>query len=196
MTEDNRIRSALEIALEKVKQIEVSDDELERDEYLEKGKRLAAQYLKDTKFDLKTQVSSQSKTNKKYLLEGIETVLLQNIVLPQNERQKNELRKVLEGIVIIKDTKGPLSQVCAQLEQIFDQYDKVKKQNYNLLKQKFVAQFEEKREMMEQQMGTKIKIDVERQPEFQKTWQEMVRQINTEFESAVWEMKQYLKQAK
>lgn len=196
MAEENRIRSALEIALEKADKIKVSDQELENVELVTEGKRLAARYLKEDKFDLKSQLAAQPKPKHKFLVEGIVSVFLQNIILPQNERQKTELRKVLEGLVIAKENKGQVSQVCAQLEQIFDQYTKVKDQNYKMLKQKFESELESRREEIEQQMGPGVKINVERHPEFLKTWQQMSGQINTEFEAAVDEMKQHLKSAK
>jgi len=49
---NGRIKTALEIAMERAQRIKISPEGLEKQRYIEEGKRLASKYLKSNDFDL------------------------------------------------------------------------------------------------------------------------------------------------
>ncbi len=54
------IKTALEIALEKAKNISVSEKEIEKDNAIEQGIKLAAEYLRNPKFNLSAKLADLS----------------------------------------------------------------------------------------------------------------------------------------
>jgi len=190
--EEKLIKSALEIALEKSKNIKISEKELERENFREIGKKIAGQYLTQKNYDLVSILKSYKGDSKKYILESIESVFLSNIVLPKNNEAKKDIRKVLEGIVSIKEDKQIVSYICGEIEQFLESYIKTVEEYYKQLKKEFQRQFETARKEMENQFGIKVKIDVENNPEFQKKFREIVSQIDSEYRNVLDEYKQRL----
>ncbi len=189
----NFIKSALEIALEKSKNIKVSEKELEKIKYAEEGKKIVGQYLAKEKYDLNSILKSYKTEHKKYLIETIESVLLSNIVLPKTKQSKKEIRKVLEGIVSIKENKQAVLQICGEIDQLLDNYRKYIEESYKQLKKEFQAQFEDTRKAVENQLGVKVQVDVESNPEFQKHWREIITRIDSQYMILLEEYKQRLK---
>ncbi|MFN3966462.1 MAG: hypothetical protein ACK4JE_02030 [Endomicrobiia bacterium] len=190
---ENVIKSALEIALEKAKNIKVSDKELERIKYIEEGKKIAGQYLVKEKYNINSVLKSYKEVSKKYILESIESVFLSNIVLPKTKTAKKEIRKALEGMVSIKENKQLALQICGEIDQLLDNYRKYVEENYRHLKKEFQAQFEDTRKAVENQLGIKVKVEVESNPEFQRQWREIISQIDSQYTSVLEEYKQRLK---
>jgi hypothetical protein len=196
--DDQKIKTALEIALEKASKISIPEEELERDKCIEEGKLIAARYLqrKIKKTNLKEEVEKFEKSFQVYVKEGIQSIFLLNITLPDNEGAKKEIRYILEGMVMLKQNVQPALQVCSEIEELLTEYLRVKSESYRALKHRFSLQLRETQKMLEEQTGLKIKIDVERQPEFQKLWSETIAQINEEFEQQLRELKAQLKDIK
>jgi hypothetical protein len=196
--DDQKIKTALEIALEKASKISIPEEELERDKCIEEGKLIAARYLqrKIKKTNLKEEVEKFEKSFQVYVKEGIQSIFLLNITLPDNESTKREIRYILEGIVMLKQDVQSALQVCSEIEELLTEYSRIKNEAYKTLKHKFSLQLRETQKMLEEQTGLKIKIDVERQPEFQKLWSETIAQINEEFEQQLRELKAQLKDIK
>jgi|GEM_PF-943121 len=195
---DQKIRTALEIALEKASKIVIPEEELKKDNCIKEGKLIAARYLqrKIKKINLKEEVEKFDKSFQIYVKEGIQSVLLFNVTLPDNENAKKELRYILEGIVMLKQDVQSALQVCSDIEELLTEYLRVKSEAYKTLKQRFSLQLREAQKMLEEQTGLKVRIDVEQQPEFQKLWHEAILQIKEEFEQRLLELKTQLREIK
>ncbi|MBI4304506.1 MAG: hypothetical protein HY665_09260, partial [Chloroflexi bacterium] len=114
-------------------------------------------------------------------------VLARNIELPRNDAMKKKNKKVMDVLKSLKKDKVALENVFSNIRRISGHYEQQgeqqKKQAYEGLKRDFEGKV---RQAMQQQMGTVpagMKIDVERQPQFQEEW----RRVQTQFDS------QYLK---
>ena len=70
---NEKIKSALEIALEKIKSMDIPEEELKKTGYLETGKKIAGKYLQTVgEFSLKGTLESYSGKERKHIKEGIE----------------------------------------------------------------------------------------------------------------------------
>ena len=110
MDENKFLKTALEIALERSRNVEVSDTELENQEYIEKGKELAGMYLKSEAYDIAGEFGKYKGEKKNRVLEGLEFVLFYNLAPPASASALKDVRKVLEGLVLIKKNKQLISQ--------------------------------------------------------------------------------------
>ena len=183
MDENGILKTALEIAMERSRRTNVPEAELEGQEYYEKGKELAGKYLKSGKFDMSGEFEKFKGEKKKKAMEGFEFVLLYNLAPPASASSLKDLRKVLEGLVLSKKNKKEAAAVCGELEQVFSEYLEQRGNIMNQLKKKYQSKMDQARKATEKQAGMRLKMDVERLPEFQKDWSGIMREMNAEFDS-------------
>jgi hypothetical protein len=183
---DDIIKSAREIALEKAAEIgEPTEEERLKWRYLPEGEKLAANYLKKGA-GLVAQLGQYQGKARQYVSEGAQAILVRNIQLPRSEPDKERNKQAMDGLKELKSDKVGVENVFSQISQLFSHYleqgDQQKQRAYQQLKTDFEAKVQQ---ALAQQMGTTMgmKIDVEKQPQFQEEW----RKLQSQFES------QYLK---
>jgi len=178
------IKSALEIAMEKVEKLgEATEEERLKWQYVPEGERLAARYLRQD-CNLVAELGQYQGDVKKYIIEGAEEILIRNMELPKDDLAKRKNRQAMDGLKIVKGDKVSVENVYSKLRRIFDHYlkqgEQQKKQAYERLKAEFEARIQE---AIQQQFGSfvGIRIDVERQPQFQEEWRKIQAQLDSQY---------------
>jgi hypothetical protein len=189
------IKSARDIAMEKVEKLgEVTDEERLRWKYVPEGEKLAARYLKQN-LNLVTELGKYEEKVLRYIKEGAIEVLIRDINLPKNDLARKNNRKAMEGLKSLKKDKIGVENIFSKMRSLFNHYieqgEQQRKQTYEQLKNEFEAKF---RQAMQQQLGTlmEIKIDVERQPQFQEEWRKVLTQLDSQYLMLLNEYKQEL----
>jgi len=189
------IKSAREIAMEKVKELgEVTDEERLRWKYVPEGERLAAEYLKEGG-NLVTKLGQYEKNVAEYVIAGMSETMVRNIDLPRNDLAKKNNRKAMDGLKAIKNDKVSVENVYSKLRRIFNHYleqgAQQRKQAYEELKAEFGAKIQQ---ALQQQLGTfwQGEIDVEKQPQFQEEWHKIQAQLDSQYITLLNEYKQEL----
>lgn len=192
---DSEIRSALEIAMEKVGKLgEATEEERLRWKYTPEGEKLAVKYLKQG-LNLVAELGRYEEKARKHVSAGIGEVLVRNINLPKNEAARKTNKKAMDGLKIIKDDKVAVENIYSQMRRIFDHYvepgERQRKQAYASLKAEFEAKFQQ---ALQQQLGTFVgfKIDVESQPQFQEEWRKLQAQLDSPYRQHLDEFKKEL----
>src|SRR5271157_2950548 len=179
------IKSAYEIAMEKINKIEsATPEERMKWKFIPKGEELAGKYIKDD-INLTAELSKYNDEERKYVVQGISAILTRNIDLPKNDAVKKNNRKAMDGIKLIKKDKTGVENVFSKIRYIFNHYteqgEAQKKEAYEQVK----AQFAEKlQQAVQQQMGANARmnnIDVERHPQFQEEWRKMLVRLDTQY---------------
>jgi hypothetical protein len=189
------IKSAREIAMEKIAKLgESTEEERLEWKYVPEGEKLAAKYLKQDA-DILTELNAFDKKAVKYLIQGINNVFIKNIILPRDDASKKTNKRVLDGIRALKSDKAHTDTILNQIRHIFDHYseqgDKQLKQAYNALKSDFQAKIEQ---ALKQQGGNMagIRIDIEKQPQFQEEWRKLKTQLEGQYTKVLDELKRQL----
>ena len=189
------IKSAREIAMEKLEQLgEATDEERLKWKYVPEGERLAARYIRED-CNLVVELGKYDNNIRKYIMEGASQVLIRNISLPDSNLAKRNNRRAMDGLKIVKSEQVGLANVYSKIRRIFDHYsgegEQQRKQAYESLKAEFEAQV---RQALEQQLGSfvGIKIDVEKQPQFQTEWRRRQIQLDAQYLKLLDEYKQEL----
>ena len=189
------IKSAREIAMEKVKKLgEVTDEERLRWKYVPEGERLAAEYLKKGG-NLVTKLGQYEKHIAGYVIAGMSEILVRNIDLPRDDLTKKNNRKAMDGLKAIKNDKVSVENVYSKLRRIFNHYleqgEQQRKQAYEELRAEFEAKIQQ---ALQQQLGTlwQGEIDVEKQPQFQEEWHKIQTQLDSQYITLLNEYKQEL----
>ena len=178
------IKSALEIAMEKVEKLEkATDEERLRWKYVPEGEKLGAGYLKGSG-NLAVELGKYEGEVKKCIIEGAGAILARNINLPKDDLAKKNNRRAMEGLKDLKSDKIAVENVYSQLRHLFDHYaeqgEQQRKQAYETLKSEFEDQV---RRAAQQQLGLPdgVKIDVEKQPQFREEWRKLQNQIDSQY---------------
>lgn len=191
----DEIKSAREIAIEKVEKIgEATEEERLRWKCVPEGERLATRYLKET-INLVPELGKYDEKARKYVTQGIASVLIRNISLPTDETAKRNNKRAMDGLKQVKSNQTALENVFSKMRRIFDHYlgqgAEQRKQAYEALKSDFEAQM---RQALQQQLGAfgRFPIDVERQPQFQAEWRRQQIQMDAQYLKLLDDLKQEL----
>ena len=189
------IKSALEIAMEKVEKLgEVTEEERMKWKYVPEGEKLAARYLKQN-LNLLSEMGKFEEKVKGYVIEGAQDVLVRNVELPRNDSLRKKNKRVMEGIKLLKNDKVSAENVFSKMRRVFDHYveqgEQQRNQAYESLKVDVEARIQQ---AVKQQMGSlaNVRIDVESQPQFQEEWRRMLAQLDMQYIRLLDEYKQEL----
>ena len=179
------IKSAYEIAMEKIRDIEdATPEEKLKWKFAPKGEELAGKYMKDDA-NLLTELSKYKDEERKYVAQGVAAILVRIIDLPKNDTIKKNNRKAMDGIKLIKKDKTGVENVFSKIRYIYNHYaeqgEQQKKQAYEQVKAQFTAKLQQ---ALQQQMGAnaaRMNIDVERQPQFQEEWRKMLIRLDAQY---------------
>jgi len=189
------IKSAAEIAKEKLEKMgEPTEQERLKWKYGPEGGKLAALYLKEDT-NLISEVKKYDDKAKQFIITSVNEILLRNISLPRNEAARKINKKAMDGLKALKNDKVAVENVFSRMRHVLDHYvqegAKQKKQAYEALKSEFEAKLQE---AIRKQTGVnaRMKIDVEKQPQFQEEWQRMQAQMEAQYENLLDEYKKEL----
>ena len=184
--DEDIIKSAREIAAEKVRKIgRATDEERLGWKYTPLGETLAGKYLKDDT-NLLAELSQYQENVKPYVIKGAVEVLIRNIELQKNDALKKKNKKVMDGLKLMKKDKVGLENICSKIRYLFTHYDEQGEQQRRQAYQSLKADMEARvQEAVQKQMGssnaTAPKIDVEKQPQFQQEWRKLQGQLDTAY---------------
>ncbi len=188
---DDFMKSALDRAMERADRIQVPEEKLRLMESRSEGERLAASFLRNPEYDLGAALNSCDPGTKQYISKALESVLLQNLVLPKRESDIAGNAKAFEGLSAIKKNKNAIQQAVEQLENLSNYYSQARKQHYEQLKahlERALAQ------QIRQQTGLAStgNINVEQRPEFQENWRKISAQLDGEYDKALAQLKEQI----
>jgi hypothetical protein len=189
------IKTAAQIAKEKLEKIgEPTEQERLKWKYGPEGEKLAALYLKEDT-NLVSEVKKFDEKAKQFIINSVNDILIRNISLPRNEAARKINKKAMDGLKALKNDKAGVENVYSHMRQVLDHYvqegAKQKKQAYEALKTDFEAKLQQ---AIRKQTGTnaRMKIDVEKQPQFQEEWQRLQAQMEAQYVSLLDDYKQEL----
>jgi len=116
------IKSAYEIAMEKIDKIEsATPEERLKWKFIPKGEELAGKYIKDD-INLAAELSKYADHERQYVVQGISSILARNIDLPKNDAVKKNNKKAMDGLSTVKKDKKALENVFSKIRYIFNHY--------------------------------------------------------------------------
>jgi len=190
------IKSAREIAEEKLARIgEATEEERLRWKYVPEGEMLGGKYIGED-CNLVVELESYEKDVRKHVIEGAGNILIRNINLPKDDITKKNNRRAMDGLKALKSDKVSVENVYSKIRRIFNHYEQdgqqQRQQAYQALKADFTAKVQQ---AIAQQMGpvTGIKVDIEKQPQFQEEWRRVQAQLESQYIRLLDEYKQELK---
>ncbi len=197
-----RIRSALEIALERTESVAGDPERIRNNELIKTGKRLMGTFLFEhdsTVESLAEKLKAVPDSDKPLVREHMVETLLLNISLPQDELYVMALGKLKKASEFLapdnktnEKTTGEsdpesdsVTQLFIQLDQLYLQYLQSREQLLEMAKQQYAPHLKQKEEQMSRQMGKPVNLQPEQDPEFIKFLEANYQRLEENFQEAV-----------
>ena len=187
------IKSALERALERTKDVKSDPESWRRHEAEQDGKRLYARLRNGDDMDLAAELSSIPKDRRAWVRQGLFDVALTNLTLPQNEADLAMVDVSEQALTqLVRDT-GMLKELMGQVRQFFRQYLDDRNQLTEQLTQQFEPRLRQREQQYQQQYGRAIKMDPMQDPEFAQMLQDHLGRLDGQYRGALQEVYGHLR---
>ncbi len=175
-----RIKTALEIALERASTIQVDPAKIALMELEKKAGIIAHELLENPASKLDNLLTDIGKEHRSELINMMQNLLLRHISLVPvvNEMLMDNVFSALRRI---KEKPGKVDPIYQSILQHLTSYGDQLKRYYENLKNQFSDQMDQMSAQMSQQMGMPVDIDPAQHPEFQKVWGQIKGQIDGQF---------------
>ena len=180
------IKSAFEIAMEKISKIEdATPEERFKWKFFPRGEQLGTKYLKED-INLLSELNKFKDNERKYVAQGVVEVLARSIDLPRNDAAKKINRKAMDGIKLVKKDKSGVENIYSKFRYVFNHYteqgEQQRRQAYEQVKVQFTAKLQQ---AMQQQYGNNVRVNpnvnLETQPQFQEEWRHVLAQLEQQY---------------
>ncbi|HBT46416.1 MAG TPA: hypothetical protein DEA73_00825 [Peptococcaceae bacterium] len=188
-----KIKTALEIALERAAAVKVDPEKLLEIENVSQGKVLGARFLSDQGLNLKEELLKIRPEARPYVLKGLEETFLNNLRLPRDGDTMNTNRRCMDGLLQIKKNRSLLKQVFKEIEMLFQYYARSLEQAYLNLKEEFAVKVAQGVRAMNLSMGGRTGINVEHMPEFQEEWFRVRDQLASQYDRVLEEKREQIR---
>lgn len=193
------IKSALELALEKTKDMKVDPAAIEAAELRQEGKKAAGLFLDDPESsDLGKKLSAYPKEKRSHLKEGMVEILQAQLQMPTNEAAIGKLERIAKGYAALTEGAGllggPLGGAMAdkkvqaifqQLAAIFRQYIDDMKNVEMAIRKQWAPKLREKERQMAARLGQDVRLDPMMDPEFAAFYKQNVGAVRQQYEAAL-----------
>jgi hypothetical protein len=194
------IKSALEIALERSKDIKVDEAALEANALRIEGKKAAGRYLDDPETgNLADRLAAYAKEKRASVREGMFEVLASQIQLPSNEASAAKLDMLSAGFSALAASSGSgllgsvgsavadkrVQALFQQLAGFFKQYLDDMKNVEQAIRKQWGPKIREKERQMAARMGQDVRIDPMSDPEFAAFYKQNVSAARAQYQAAL-----------
>ncbi|MCL2127430.1 MAG: hypothetical protein FWH38_04175 [Treponema sp.] len=179
-----RIKSALEIALERTESVQTDKASVGQFEARQEGKRLANAFLADASNSLEDELKKQPKERQASLKQGIFDVLIPQITLPVTKEDMPRIEAVGKGLrVLISD--GRFANMYKQLVQVLSRFIDEASQYDQAIRQQYAPKLRQKEEELSRRMGREVRIDPFQDPEFISFYNQNINALKANYQAAV-----------
>ena len=184
-----RIKSALEIALEKTETVKGDKTTINQFESKQKGKKLANEFLGDPKKSLEDEIKKCPKDEKESLKSGIYDVLVTQLCLPDTEEDLARVETAAKGMQIVLND-GRFNNLVKQLSQILHQYMNEAAQYEEAIKRQYEPKLKQKEDEIARRLGRKVVLDPFQDPEFVTFYNQNMNALKENYQAAINQVKE------
>lgn len=191
-----KIKSALELAMEKTADMTIDREKLKQNDLKKKGQILASSIINGSEKEGGEKLASYNDEELSFVKMGMAETLLSNIRLPLYINSVNNLDILEKTFAIISGKEEIYSLIFSQLQQLFDKFVEDIQNLNEGLRQQYMPILMQKQQQMAQKTGQNIQLEPEQDPEFMdllsKNRQALEEQYNTVIAQAKAELQKIL----
>lgn len=186
----SKIKSSLELALERTADVAVDRNAVRREESTKKGRALAGQYLREPKsVSLSGELAKMESEESEWAREGLIESLLANICLPRYKTDLETLPVIGEALGELIERRGSevktLNHLITQYRELFSRY----LDDLEGLEERIRAQWEPRLRQKEQQLraqtGQNLRLTPEQDPEYAKVLGDQLGVLESQYTEVI-----------
>jgi hypothetical protein len=178
-----RIKSAVEIALERTESVKSDKTGIEQFEARQQGKRLANEFLAG-EASLEEGVKKCPRERQDALKQGIFDVLTAQITLPDVKEDEEKLEKAGKGLqTIIGEHR--FAALFKQFLQAMTQYLAEAAQYEDAIKRQYAPKLRQKEEDLARRLGRQVRIDPFQDPEFVAFYNQNMTSLKSSYQAMI-----------
>ncbi|MDR1175689.1 MAG: hypothetical protein LBK83_09515 [Treponema sp.] len=178
-----RIKSALEIALERTESVKSDKGSIGQHEAKIRGKRLANQYLTEG-IGLEAEIKKAPKDEQESLKQGIFDVLSGMIKLPVEEEDLKRLDTVGKGLSLLVNNNR-FAGIYKQLREALSRYLQETAQYEEAITRQYEPKLRQKEEELSRRVGRQIRLDPFQDPEFVAFYNQHMNALKDKYQAAI-----------
>jgi hypothetical protein len=188
-----RIKSALEIAMERTESVKGDKGSIDLFEAKQRGKKLANEFLESiadgNAISLEQEIKQMPDEQRASFRQGIFDMLFSQIVLPLSPEDEKRIEAAGKGLqAVIGD--GKFTALCKQLSQYLSRYITEAQQYDAALKQQYAPKLRQKEEEFARRTGQQIKLDPFQDPEFVAYYNQNMNALKANYQQIVDQVKE------
>jgi len=190
-----RIKSALELALERTEGVVGDKEKIEADAVIKEGKKIASSILNGAGEEggLREALKGYAGKQLGWVKEGVFQTLLANLVLPIDENYGPRLQTVEGTLPELVADKKKAAALLQQLAKFFQQYLENRKAIRDQLEQQLAPRLRQREAQLSQQVGSKVRLNPLQDPEFAAALQKNYAALDERYQEALAGLKDELK---
>ena len=183
-----RIKSALEIALERTESVKTDKASIGLYEAKQQGKRLANAFLADSSKNLEDELKKFPKDQWESLKQGIFDVLVPQISLPITAEDMLRIEAVGKGLCVLI-SNGRFAAMYKQFVQVLTRYLGEAAHYEQAIRQQYAPKLRQKEEELSRRMGREVRLDPFQDPEFVAFYNQNLNALKANYQVAVDEVR-------
>jgi hypothetical protein len=193
-----KIKSAIEIALERTESIKGDKSGIEERELRQKGKKLASGYLQDLEsVDVDKALKAFGKGKIAKVKEGFVEVLLSYIQLPSGRENGGKLEPVQKAFQMLSPgmlgTERKIVSIFQQLKGFLDQFKDDLSQLEKAIKTQYAPKLRQKEQELAKRLGQEVKLDPMQDLEFVAFYKQNLGKLKEQYQQALDKVKEDLR---
>ncbi|GHV25866.1 hypothetical protein AGMMS4952_04710 [Spirochaetia bacterium] len=179
-----RIKSALELALERTESVKSDKGSIDQFEAKQRGKKLANAFLENPRDGLEGELKKASKEDLGALKQGIFDVLIAQITLPVTKDDEKRIEAAGKGLAAV--IAGPhFGMLYKQFLQAVSQYLGEMAQYGEAIHRQYAPKLRQKEEELARRYGRAVKIDPLQDPEFVAFYNQNINALKGNYQALV-----------
>ncbi|MDR2095690.1 MAG: hypothetical protein LBP76_09270 [Treponema sp.] len=186
-----RIKSALEIALERTESVKADKAGINQYELRQQGKKLANGYLESssstenkTPVNLEEAIKKTAAADQAALKQGIFEALISQIVLPSSDEDRKRIDAIGKGLQLIIGNPQ-FSAMYRRLKDALARYMDETARYDEAIKRQYAPKLRQKEEEMSRYLGRKVQIDPFQDPEFVGFYNQNMNALKGNYQSMI-----------
>jgi hypothetical protein len=186
-----KIKSALEIALERTESIKTDKASVSLFEARQQGKRLANEYLANpSSINLEGELKKSPKDQMESLKQGLFDVFAPQITLPNTAEDLPRIEAAGKGLCLLINEKsskegGRFNAMLKQLVQLLSNYLNEAAQFDQAIRQQYAPKLRQKEEELSRRLGREVHIDPFQDPEFVNFYNQNFNALKANYQAPV-----------
>jgi hypothetical protein len=186
-----RIKSALEIALERTESVKADKAGINHYEWRRQGKKLANEYLKSssstenkTPVNLEEAIKKTAEADQAALKQGIFEVLISQIALPSSDEDRKRIDVIGKGLQLIINNVQ-FTNLYRRLKDAMARYMDEAAHYDEAIRRQYAPKLRQKEEELSRRLGRNVQIDPFQDPEFVTFYNQNMNALKENYQSGI-----------